>query len=472
MFSLLPDRRMYPDSGGPSGGSRNAVTPKSKSTLSDIVTEYRHYNVNNFESIPQVSSLPNDLRFAIKVVAQVLPFKVNQYVIDELIDWDNVPDDPMFQLTFPQPGMLDQASFNKVADLLKTGDNEQLKRVVNQIRFTMNPHPAMQLEANVPMYNDDRLQGVQHKYRETALFFPASGQTCHAYCTYCFRWAQFVGLEDLRFASREAKTFADYLRKHKDVSDVLFTGGDPMVMKTRVFRRYLEPLLDDSLEHVQTIRIGTKSLAYWPQRFVTDDDADEMLKLIEELVAAGKHVAIMSHFNHWVELSTPMVEEAIRRLRSAGVNIRTQSPVVRRINDSADVWQRMWRRQVALGLVPYYMFVERDTGPRGYFEVPLAKALDIYQSAIRRVSGVARTVRGPSMSATPGKIEIQGITEINGDKVFVLRMIQARNPELAYQPFFAKYDPEATWIDDLEPYGADAFIFEEKNASRRYAAPA
>ena len=433
----------------------------SSKRLRRIVTEYRHYTVSNFESIPQVQTLPDEVRFAVKVVAQVLPFKVNQYVIDELIDWSNVPEDPMFQLTFPQPGMLDPKDFNRIADLLRKGDRDKLRRVVNEIRFSMNPHPAKQLESNVPLHNGKPLRGVQHKYRETVLFFPAAGQTCHSYCTYCFRWAQFVGIEDLKFASKEARTFADYVRKHPGISDVLFTGGDPMVMKTRVFRRYLEPLLDPDLEHVRTIRIGTKSLAYWPQRFVTDSDADDMLKLIDQLVSAGKHVAIMSPFNHWVELQTPMVEEAIRRLRSAGANIRTQSPVIRHINDSADVWEKMWRRQVALGLVPYYMFVERDTGPKHYFEVPLVRALEIYQTAMRRLSGLARTARGPSMSAAPGKIEVHGITEINGDKVFVLRMIQARNPRLAYVPFFAKFDPEATWIDDLEPYGTDSFIFEE-----------
>lgn len=466
MFATSSDGRLDNGRAEQIGLGKFETKSARPASLEHIVTEYRHYTVNNFESVPQVKSLPDDLRFAIKVVAQVLPFKVNQYVIDELIDWNKVPEDPMFQLTFPQPGMLSDHDFRRVADALRKDDRDQLKRLVNEIRFAMNPHPAMQLEANVPTFKDEPLKGVQHKYRETALFFPAAGQTCHSYCTYCFRWAQFVGLEDLKFASKEAATFADYLRTHKDVSDVLFTGGDPMVMKTRVFQRYLEPLLDPSLEHVQTIRIGTKSLAYWPQRFVTDDDADDLLRLIEKLVAAGKHVAVMSHFNHWVELSTPMVEEAIRRLRSAGANIRTQSPVVRHINDSSDVWQKMWRRQVRLGLIPYYMFVERDTGPKDYFAVPLARALEIYQRAIRKVSGVARTVRGPSMSATPGKIEVQGVTTIHGQKVFVLRMIQARNPEWAYQPFFAKYDPKAIWIDDLEPYGDDAFIFEKEDALR------
>src|SRR5690554_4766038 len=121
--------------------------------LRRIVTDYRHYTVHNFESIPQVQALPDELTFAVKVVAQVLPFKVNQYVIDELIGWSNVPDDPMFQLTFPQPGMLSKRDFNRIADLLKKGDREKLRRVVGEIRLSMNPHPAKQLESNVPTHN-------------------------------------------------------------------------------------------------------------------------------------------------------------------------------------------------------------------------------------------------------------------------------------------------------------------------------
>src|SRR5690606_33034370 len=95
---------------------------------------------------------------------------------------------------------------------------------------------------------------------------------------------------------------ARYVRAHPEITSVLFTGGDPMVMKTRVFRRYVEPLL--AINHVQSIRVGTKSLAYWPQRFVTDDDADDLLRLFEEVIAAGKHVALMAHYSHHRELET------------------------------------------------------------------------------------------------------------------------------------------------------------------------
>lgn len=433
----------------------------------DEAPRFRQYTLKTFEELPQVQRLTPEQRFDIRVVAQVLPFKVNQYVVDQLIDWDRIPDDPMFQLTFPQRGMLSDEHYAQVARALRRGDQDELKRVVNRIRFELNPHPAGQLQLNVPMFRGKPLPGVQHKYKETALFFPSSGQTCHSYCTFCFRWAQFVGMHDLRFASREAETFAAYLREHPEITDVLFTGGDPMVMKTKVFERYLEPLLDPELEHVQTIRIGTKSISYWPYRYVTDPDADDLLRLLERLVAAGKHVAIMAHCNHWVELETPIAREAIRRIRETGAVIRTQSPLVRHINDSPDVWARMWRTQVRLGMVPYYMFVERDTGPRDYFAVPLVRAWNIYREAIRQVSGLARTARGPSMSATPGKIEVQGVTEIAGQKVFVLRMIQGRDPSWVQRPFFAEFDPEATWIDQLRPaFGESSFFFETEQAER------
>ena len=87
------------------------------------------------------------------------------------------------------------------------------------------------------------------------------------------------------------------------------------------------------------------------------------------------------------------------------------------INDDADMWAKMWQKQVSLGCIPYYMFVVRDTGAQQYFGVPLVKAEKIFRTAFRKVSGLARTVRGPSMSATPGKVHVLGVSEINGQKV-------------------------------------------------------
>jgi L-lysine 2,3-aminomutase len=190
--------------------------------------------------------------------------------------------------------------------------------------------------------------------------------------------------------------------------------------------------------------------------------------LFERLVSGGKHVAVMAHFNHWRELSTDAAEAAVARIRGTGAQIRSQGPVLAHINDDPRVWQRMWTMQVRLGVIPYYMFVERDTGAFRYFKIPLVRTWEIYREAVRQVSGLGRTARGPSMSAGPGKVEVQGVSEIAGEKVFVLRFLQGRNPDWVHRPFFARFDPSAAWLDDLQPaFGEQRFFFEEANQVHR-----
>lgn len=422
------------------------------------------YNELNIDTIPQFKILDEDERFAVKVVAKVLPFRTNNYVVEELIDWSNVPDDPIYQLTFMQKDMLSSNQFARIADAIRKNlPHKEIKLIADKIRYELNPHPSGQMTANIPFLDDEPVSGIQHKYRETVLVFPTGGQTCHAFCTFCFRWAQFVGNNDLQFATDESKKFQDYIKQNKEITDVLFTGGDPMVMSYQKLKAYLEPLLEPQFDHIQNIRIGTKSLSYWPYRFVTDKDSDAIIELFDRIMSSGKHLAIMAHFSHAVELQTEVVKKAIRRLRKIGVKIRTQSPVIKHINDDADVWSDMWQKQVHLGLIPYYMFVERNTGAKEYFQLPLYKVFNIYKNAFKQVSGLNRTARGPVMSATPGKVMIDGIAEINGEKVFVLNFLQARNPEWVRRPFFAEYDEKANWFDDLRPaFGDESFFFEEE----------
>lgn len=428
------------------------------------IKKYKVYSLRNFRKIPQIELLSEEEKFAIEVVGSVLPFKANNYVIDELINWDNAPDDPIFTLTFPVKDLLKDEHFSKMAEVIKSDASKQeINEKANEIRLQLNPNPAGQMEHNMPEYDDEKLEGIQHKYRETVLFFPSHGQTCHAYCTFCFRWPQFVGMDDHKFAMRETEKLIAYLQDHPNVTDVLFTGGDPMVMKARILKRYIEPLLEADLPNLKNIRIGSKSLSYWPYKYVTDRDAEETLELFRKVNEAGIHLAFMAHFNHPVELETPIVQQAIQKIRETGTTIRSQSPLLNRINDDADCWAEMWRKQVELGIIPYYMFVVRDTGAQHFYGIPLEEAWKIFRDAYKQTSGLARTVRGPSMSAGPGKVQVLGVEEIKGEKVFVLRMIQGRNPNWVHKPFFAQYDPEAIWLDDLKPaFGRSEFFYEEE----------
>ena len=202
--------------------------------------KYRAYTLHNYKELPQIKHLsPQDIE-AIEVVGRVLPFKANNYVVEQLIDWNNIPNDPIFTLTFPRKEMLSEEHYNQVLSMLEDDPKDPAyKETIDTIRRTLNPNPAGQ-EHNVPTLEGESLDGMQHKYRETVLFFPSQGQTCHAYCTFCFRWPQFSGMSDLKFAMKEADLLHEYLRQHKEVTDVLFTGGDPLTTTSRVLSTYIE----------------------------------------------------------------------------------------------------------------------------------------------------------------------------------------------------------------------------------------
>jgi L-lysine 2,3-aminomutase len=179
----------------------------------------------------------------------------------------------------------------------------------------LNPHPAGQLELNVPRINGHPIRGMQHKYRE-------------------------------------AEMLVEYLKTHPEVNSILFTGGDPLIMKSSVLRRYIEPLLAPELEHVLSIRIGTKATAYWPYRFLTDPDADDLLRLFVEVRQAGRHLALMSHYSHPRELETAEAQEAVRRIHNTGAVIRCQAPLIRHVNDDSRTWADLWRLELRLGAIP------------------------------------------------------------------------------------------------------------------------
>ena len=339
-------------------------------------------------------------------------------------------------------------SEDQLAKLKNADSYEKEKQIIFQIRKELNPHPAGQVD-NIPRIGDRKFGGIQHKYEETVLFFPAQGQTCHAYCTYCFRWAQFVNLDEHKFKSKNHQDLYDYLIFNKQITDVLLTGGDPMYMPNDTLFSYFDVLVRPELNHIKTIRIGSKALAYWPERFL-DEQGDKLFEKFERIFERDKNIAFMAHFSHPNELKTEKIQKAVNRLRKSGVQVRTQAPLIKGINDHWKIWRDMWQKQVELGMIPYYMFVERDTGAHDYFSVPLYKAYNIFTDAYSNISGLAKTVRGPSMSAYPGKVLVDGIMQLGDEKYFVLKYLQARDPEKINKPFLARFDESATWLDELE----------------------
>jgi len=424
--------------------------------------KYKLYTLKNYHKISKLKRLPEIELFDMTVVGRVLPFKTNNYVVDELIDWDHYEEDPLFTINFPQKKLLDPKHFQQISDLLTAGaDKFAMNRTVDGIRLALNPHPAGQLDYNIPELEGSKVNGIQHKYKETMLVFPAQGQTCHAYCTFCFRWPQFTGMNQYKMALKQAQVPVEYLKRHPEITDVLLTGGDPMIMSADRLEIYVDALLKAAPSHLKTIRIGTKSLSFWPYRYLTDKDSEKILEIFRKIADSGIHLSIMAHINHHREMSTSAFREAVKRIRQTGAVIRSQSPILNHVNAASDIWEKMWGDQVNLGIIPYYMFVPRDTGSHRFFSIPLIKAHDIFRQAFSHVSGLSRTVRGPSMSALPGKIKINGIPTINGKKYISMSFIQGRSSDWVEKPFFAEYNEKACWINELKPaFGETSFFFE------------
>lgn len=411
------------------------------------------YNAKNFREIEYMRYLPEEVKNEIDIVSRVIPFKTNNYVVDYVIDWENYKDDPIYILNFPNKDMLTKSQYNRLVKVLNdSGSNGAVNKVIYDIRMEMNPHPAQQM-TNVPILEGEELKGMQHKYKDIVLFFPSQGQTCHAHCTFCFRWPQFVKDLDLKFSMREIEKVIAYIRQEESINEILFTGGDPMVMDPATLSKYIEALIDAKIPNLQNIRFGTKSLSYWPFTFIPryNEEGQQMLDILKRITDSGLHLSIMAHFNHPNELDTEVIQEAIQNVRQTGAEIRTQAPILNQINNDSNAWARMWKKQVQLGMIPYYMFIERETGPYEYFSIPLAEVYQMYQNAIRETGSFSKTVTGPVMSASKGKVQIMGIVDnpVDGNKYFMMQYVRHRDYRKTFRPFFMEFDPQATWVDQL-----------------------
>lgn len=410
---------------------------------------FKIYNLHNWRTLPQINNLSAEEIEGVEAAARVFPFKVNGYAVDNLIDWSRGAEDPMFRMLFPHREMLSEEDFSALRELIRKGDEAEIQKKVLEIRERLNPNPAAQ-DSNVPFFRGRLLTGVQHKYRETALIFPTEGQSCFAWCTFCFRWPQFCRTGAMRFSGSSPEDICAYLREQPELTDVLLSGGDPLTMEPERLCRYLRDLLSPGLEHIRNIRIGSRALSWNPRLFLRES-FEPVLRCFEEIASSGRSLTLAANLCHPRELRSADFQEALRRVRRTGAAVRGQGPLLRGVNDSAEILAELWREEVRSGIAPYYLFAARDTGAKTAFQLPLVKAWEIYRSAYAQVSGLGRGARGPVMSCTPGKALLLGPCSFGGRRALNLIFLQCRRPELVGRPFFAEYDETALWWDQLRP---------------------
>jgi L-lysine 2,3-aminomutase len=405
---------------------------------------------------------------------KIYRFMATRHVLNA-IDWNDFEKDSIFQLVFPQPGMIKEETVEAYKNA-KT-EEERKKLVDDYIKSNTNPHDGKQ-QLNKPWYEgeDDELvilEGSQHKYPQCQLIFDKSTQSCFAFCTYCFRHAQVRGDEDM-FSQEEIQPIHEYLKKHKEVTDILITGGDGGYMGYDRLRAYLMPLVEDKdLAHIKTVRIGSRALTYLPE-FILEEEYTKYLELFQYLIDNGVQIAWMSHFSTPREILNLPTIAAIRRLKEYGVTVKSQSPIMNHISlftdddgkvdvdKSAQNWIDLGNIFAMLRIGFHSMYLARPTGEHHYFTVPVAEIDKVFSKIYRSLPSINRPSRYITQTSSAGKVSIIGTTEINGEKVFVLKFNESRNMEWMDKVFLAKYDEEENTIEHLEPYEGEKFFFEDE----------
>ncbi len=364
--------------------------------------------VKYVKDLNQIEGLSPDERERLRPVSQEYVFRANEYYLN-LIDWDD-PDDPIRQLIIPREEEL--SDWGK----LDASDEEAVTVA----------------------------RGVQHKYHDTVLLL--CNEVCGAYCRYCFRKRLFMNDNDE--VTNDISEGLRYISEHKEITNVLLTGGDPLLMSTRRLREIFTQLRE--IPHVRIIRLGSKIPAFDPYRILTDD---ELLATFREFSTPTKRIYLMAHFDHPRELTQVAIEGIDAALRN-GVICANQCPMIRGINDDAEILAEMYSKLSYIGCPPYYLFQGRPTAGNEPYEVPIVQGWQIFQDALAQGSGLARRARY-CMSHESGKVEILAIDENH----IYLRYHQAKDVRDVGRFMICRRDDEAFWLDQLEP--VDEFNYAE-----------
>jgi lysine 2,3-aminomutase len=349
--------------------------------------------------LTQITQLSDEQKVRLDVVSQRFAFRSNEYY-QELIDWDD-PMDPIRRVVIPIEGELEQWGELDVSD--------------------------------EGLYT--KVKGLEHKYKETALLLV--NNVCGGYCRFCFRKRLFM--DDNDEVVNDITEGLNYIREHQEITNVLLTGGDPLVMSTNKLENIIRSIRE--IDHVRIIRIGTKMPAFSPARILNDPS---LLEMIERYTSNTKKIYIMLHFNHRRELADASIE-GINRLQKAGAITVNQTPLIRGINDDPLVLSKLFDEMSFIGVPSYYVFQCRPTLGNKSYSVPLEEAYEIFVGSLARGSGLAKRARFV-MSHTTGKIEVVGMT---GEHIF-FRYHQSVDPENNSSFMSFKRNPNAHWFDDYE----------------------
>ena len=346
--------------------------------------------------INDVSQLNDEDKTLLADVVRQHAFRVSDYYLN-LINWTD-PHDPIRRIVFPEK-----------TELLEWGN----------------------LDASYEDYYTV-LPGLEHKYRDTTLLLITD--MCAGFCRYCFRKRLFM--PENGGAKIDVPKCVRYITEHKEVNNVILSGGDPLILSTKKLEQIIKNLI--GINHVRIIRIGTKFPAYNPGRILNDSS---LLDLFESVQKAGKQLYLMVHFDHPREI-TASATGSIRMVRNTGTLVLNQSPIIRGINDDTIILRELFEVLSFSGVIPYYIFQCRPTKGNKNYSLPVEDAYQIFTSARMKGSGLSTSARFV-MSHFSGKVEVVGLD----NNYIYFKYLRAANLEDVGKFMIYKRNRKAYWLD-------------------------
>ncbi len=297
-------------------------------------------DIETFEKLTGIQFDPEE-RLKIQKTLDNFPLSITPYYLS-LIDTDNYQNDPVYKQAFPDPKELENC------------------------RFDMNDPLAEDKDSPIDL--------ITHRYPDRVLFHVSN--VCAMYCRHCTRKRKVGDVDNIPCREKITKGF-DYIKEHSEVRDVLLSGGDPLMLPDD----YLDWILTElrNIEHVEVIRIGTRTPVVLPYRIT--DDLVNVLK---------KHhpIWINTHFNHPREI-TSSSKEALEKLADAGFPLGNQSVLLSEVNDCPRIMKKLVQMLVKNRVRPYYLYQCDLSEGLTHFRTPVGKGIEIMESLRGHTSGFA-----------------------------------------------------------------------------------
>lgn len=252
------------------------------------------------------------------------------------------------------------------------------------------------------------VEGIVHRYPDRVLL--KAVHVCPVYCRFCFR-REMVGPQGLgTLAGAELDAAIGYIAGHREIWEVILTGGDPLVLSPRRLTDLMQRLA--AIDHVKVVRFHTRVPVVEPERI----DA----AMVTALKASGKTTYLAVHANHPREF-TPDSRAAIARLADSGIALISQSVLLRGVNDDVDTLATLMRLFVENRVQPYYLH-HPDLAPgTSHFRVSIAEGQALVTALRGRISGLAQPTYVLDIPGGHGKADIGAASIVGTDGHFTVR---------------------------------------------------